>query len=247
MKVDRERPFRLHKRTRADPATGRPSHTTMNITHSGDAAKKDTNTLEVKADLLVLTENQSERFWSRTIKSEDQDGCWVWTGAKFWDGYGMFRLSGARDYRGETRAHRISWLIHRGPIPEGLCVCHNCPTGDDPSCINPRHLWLGTHLQNILDREAKGRGNQVSGEAHHAKRNPGHMASGDRNGSRTHPEVRPKGEGHANAKLTNAQVIEIRRLRDASDLTKEEIGAMFGITGGMVGHIHSRRSWKHIP
>jgi hypothetical protein len=219
----------------------------MDDTHSGSAATNDTPPQQVKPELLVLTENQQARFWSKVQKSEDPNGCWIWTGARFKDEYGCFNLAGRRGVQCETRTHRISFLIHRGPIPDDMCVCHNCPGGDNPSCINPAHLWLGTHLQNMLDREAKGRGNQVSGDAHHSKIKDGHMAYGDRNGSRTHPEARPKGEGHANAKLTAAQVVEIRRLRDTTSLTKQAIADMFGITGGMVGHIHARRSWKHIP
>lgn len=221
----------------------------MNDTHSGVAdASNESAKQQVKPELLVLSSNQHARFWSKVAKSADPDGCWIWTAGKYKDGYGSFNLAGRRGVVGqETYAHRISWLIHRGPIPNDMCVCHNCPTGDNPSCVNPVHLWLGTHHQNMLDREAKGRGNQVRGEAHHSKHNPGHMAHGDRHKSRTHPESVPRGEEHGGSKLTTAQVLEIRAMRENSDLTKDEIGKMFGITGGMVGHIHSRRAWKHVP
>jgi hypothetical protein len=54
-------------------------------------------------------------------------------------------------------APRVSWKLHYGPIPDGKDVCHNCPTGDNPSCVNPKHLWLGTDSENIKDMYAKGR------------------------------------------------------------------------------------------
>jgi HNH endonuclease len=70
-------------------------------------------------------------------------------GAKDQDGYGAFD---------KGRAHRFSWTLHRGPVPDGLCVLHNCPGGDNPTCVNPEHLWLGSNRDNIEDRERKGRG-----------------------------------------------------------------------------------------
>lgn len=216
--------------------------------HSGVAAAAiEPAGEQVKPELLVLTEKQAVRFWSKVQKSPEPDGCWIWTGARFHDDYGNFNLEGRRGKRSETRAHRVSWLIHRGPIPDGLCVCHNCPGGDRPDCVNPGHLWLGTHLQNMLDREAKERGNQVSGDAHHSKHNPGHMACGDRNGSRTHPEVRPRGEGHWNAKVNATQVVEIRALCVQGKMTRVAIGKLYGISDAMVYAIHSRKSWAHIP
>ena len=72
--------------------------------------------------------------------------CWLWTGRVEKDGYGLSsHLS--------KRAHRASWIMAYGQIPKGLCVCHSC---DTPSCVNPDHLWLGTHVQNNLDMRAKG-------------------------------------------------------------------------------------------
>ena len=214
--------------------------------HGDSVAFNEAVISEVKPELLVLTENQAARFWPKVKKSTEPNGCWIWIGALSVDGYGHFNLAGRRGIRCEKIVPRISWQIHRGPIPEGMCVCHNCPGGDNPSCLNPLHLWLGTHHQNMLDREAKGRGNQVRGDAHHSKIKDGHMAYGDRNGSRTHPESRPRGEGHWMGKLNEEKIREIRRLHNETDMTNEQIGRMFGISGGMVGHIYSRRAWKHV-
>lgn len=76
-------------------------------------------------------------------------GCWEWRGAKSPKGYGRMSYKGEAQY-----THRISYEVHKGPIEEGLCVCHSC---DNPICVNPEHLWTGTHLENIQDRDAKGR------------------------------------------------------------------------------------------
>jgi hypothetical protein len=90
-----------------------------------------------------------EYFWLRVKKT---DGCWLWTGRKAYWGYGSVQL-----YAGAPRtgAHRASWQIHYGKIPEGLWVLHKC---DNPQCVRPDHLFLGTNTDNMRDCWAKGRG-----------------------------------------------------------------------------------------
>ncbi len=86
------------------------------------------------------------------IKRSKTTGCWIWMASKNHQGYGYFGVRGRI-----IRAHRVSYLMHVGSIPSGLCVLHNCPTGDNPSCVNPKHLFLGTHQQNLIDMVSKGR------------------------------------------------------------------------------------------
>lgn len=76
--------------------------------------------------------------------------CWVWTASCKKDGYGIFHL----EAKVATTAHRTSWLFHFGPITDGKSVLHRC---DNPPCIRPSHLFLGTQLENIRDRDRKGR------------------------------------------------------------------------------------------
>lgn len=96
--------------------------------------------------------NPHERFWSKVDCSGGADTCWLWTAGTTSDGYGKFA------YEGKSRgAHIVSWVLTRGAIPDGLFVCHNCPGGDNRLCVNPAHLWLGSNLANLADRDAKGR------------------------------------------------------------------------------------------
>lgn len=94
-----------------------------------------------------------QRFHQKIRKTSR---CWLWTGGTTRGGYGAFSFS-TKMSRKTFRAHRLSWEIHRGKIPSGIEVCHNCPGGDNPLCVNPSHLWLGTRRQNFDDMMKKGR------------------------------------------------------------------------------------------
>ena len=134
----------------------------------------------------MIDESVVRKFWSRVNKNGPVHPmcgqCWVWTGTLYSNGYG--RLYGF------GRAHRLSWRIHFGEIPEGLLVCHHC---DNKTCVNPDHLFTGTHLANMQDGVSKSR-----------------FALGDHNGSRM-CEM-PYGENHPNVKLSDLEVCLIRKL-----------------------------------
>lgn len=111
--------------------------------------------------------------------------CWSWTGPVYPKGYGQcWKL-------GEQYAHRVSYKIAFGEIPKGLFVLHKC---DNPNCVRPSHLFLGTHQDNVKDMVNKKR--HQFGEKHWSKLKPERRAFGDRNGSRTHPEKLSRGSKH---------------------------------------------------
>ena len=100
-----------------------------------------------------------ERFWMKVEKTES---CWLWTAAINKTGYGDFYASRTK----HVLAHRFSWVLHYGPVPDGLFVCHHC---DNPRCVRPDHLWLGTTQENTADMLKKGRHRFGTGQPHDHK------------------------------------------------------------------------------
>lgn len=119
----------------------------------------------------------SDRFWPKVAGAMESGGCWEWQGSIGTNGYGQMSQPGTRKL---IPAHRASWIIHFGAIPNNLWVLHRC---DNKRCVHPAHLFLGTLQDNVDDAVAKG----------------------------IIKATRAKGERSGNAKLTDAQVAEIRR------------------------------------
>ena len=90
----------------------------------------------------------AERFWEKVIRQSARD-CWLWNASTFHSGYGRFTVNNR-----SVGAHRVSWELTNGPVPDDMCVLHSC---DNPRCVNPAHLFIGTHGDNSHDRDRKGR------------------------------------------------------------------------------------------
>ena len=99
-------------------------------------------------DRLTLHGSIEKKFAIRS-SGRNEKGCWIWSGKKDLDGYGNIR-----DGLKMKRAHRVAWELYRGPIPAGAHVLHKC---NNPSCVNPAHLSIGDHKENMQDRKVNGR------------------------------------------------------------------------------------------
>jgi hypothetical protein len=104
-----------------------------------------------------MKQSTEDRFWSKVDKSGGQDACWPWTRKPNTGGYGQFSIGRGKN----IRVNRAAFLFSGGPIPEGLHVLHKC---DNPMCCNPKHLFVGTHADNMADRSKKNRQARLLGE-----------------------------------------------------------------------------------
>lgn len=159
-----------------------------------------------------------KRFWSK-INKLGPDECWLWTGATQGFGYGVLNSCVNNKL---VRAHRLSWNIHNGDIPANMFVCHKC---DNPLCVNPKHLFIGSNTDNVHDMWKKGRASPPP-----------------RNGSIPPLHL---GENHPNSKLTGAKVLEIRKLsRDG--INGRQLASLFKITPAQISNILRNKQWRHI-
>lgn len=138
-----------------------------------------------------------QAFWLRTVRVGP---CLEWTGTRDKFGYGRVGVNGR-----DVRASRLAWVLSRGPIPDGMFVCHTC---DNKACVEPLHLFLGTSADNTRDHVAKGR-SHLNGRS---------------------------GEGNSQARLTSAQVAEVRNLV-ASGLSTRQIASRYSVSHQQISRI----------
>lgn len=151
----------------------------------------------------TLAERFAKFGWTVT-----PSGCWEWNGSKFLTGYGHLMFEGRDDY-----THRLSYRHHIGPIPESMFVCHAC---DNPPCMNPAHLFLGTPGDNARDMFTKGR----------------------------QTRKRASGEAASKSKLTVDIVREIRD--GYHGLNQKELAEKYGVDRNTIGRVAARQTWKHV-
>lgn len=151
-----------------------------------------------------------DRFMSYVQKSDDLNDCWNWIGGKSSSGYGAFTINHKK-----YLAHRVSYALFVDTIPDGMEVCHSC---DNKLCVNPSHLWSGTHQDNIDDKVRKNR------QSHHTK---------------------SRGENNGKNKLTEQNIYQIREMIEQG-YTQQKIAEIFGVKGALISKIKLGILWSWL-
>jgi hypothetical protein len=180
---------------------------------------------------MATSDDTEERFWSKVnflgptqAHVPGIGNCWEWSGSRWQSGYGVFWVTARR----RQRAHRFAWTLTYGAIqPETPFVLHRC---DNPLCVRPSHLFVGTHADNVADKITKNRQNAARGDDHYSRKRPESVARGEQSGR---------------AKLTEDQVRAIRR-RVSEGEGQGAVARTFGVCLATVNDIVNRVYWKHV-
>jgi len=184
-----------------------------------------------------------ERFAEKIIKDafvsspHVKTPCWIWHGCRI-KGYGSMKVDGKN-----VPAHRQSWILKNGKIPDGFLICHHC---DNPPCVNPRHLFIGDNFSNMRDMSEKGRA--MSGDRSYAKRFPERLKRGINHPFVIDPSLAARGEDAGQAKLTEIQVREIRKVYRFGKwgFGAHVLAKRYGVTKGTILAVLKFKTWKHI-
>lgn len=182
-----------------------------------------------------MAKNTEQDFWRR-VAMTGADDCWEWQGALTRLGYGTIKFSGL-----STMAHRAAYQFHHGVVLPRMLMSRDMPvvmhTCDNRRCCNPAHLRLATQKENCQDRDAKGRGMNITC--------PDRQARGAGHGLRLHPERAARGTKTGHAKLTEGDIPAVRARLAAGD-KQDDIAADYGVSRRTIGFIKAGVTWRHI-
>lgn len=162
--------------------------------------------------------------------------CWVWTGATDKDGYGKVKHN-----REHLRTHRVAYQLVIGEIPDGMMVLHEC---DNPTCVEPSHLFLGTVQDNNDDMNQKGRGKSCPGDLNGSRLHPERLSRGEKHGSLIAAKC-PRGTTHYKSRFTKEDIRSIRA-RVAAGVTQAAIVIEYGSSPPVICRIVSRQSYTDV-
>jgi len=175
-------------------------------THQSNLLKLNQNRTIYCKPIPQLTPEQIERLFSNASKKDT--GCWEWTKCRDPYGYGVIRINSSN-----FRAHRLSWVATHGHMAQEFCVLHKC---DNPSCINPEHLFLGTHQDNARDCAQKMR------------------------------QARPKGESNGQSILTEKKVRLLREFYTELLPKQNSLAKIAGVAPSSISQVLNRKAWSHV-
>lgn len=171
------------------------------------------------ADIKNL-EDVKNRFWTK-VDIGSKNECWNWKSSAIRAGYGVLKINDKSE-----SSHRISYILNYGEIPINLLVLHKC---DNKICVNPNHLFLGNHQENMKDMRVKGR-----------------SAKGDKSGARLHPETVKRGEKVALSKVNEFQIIDMLKLYFDDKIHPLIIIAKYNFDRSSFYKLLSGQLWKHV-
>lgn len=174
-------------------------------------------------EIKTISTIDSDRFWGKVSLTANQDLCWKWEAGKDQDGYGKFKIFGSN-----YRSHRISYYLFNNVDPKELKVCHKC---DNPVCVNPFHLFLGTNAENIKDRDIKGRQNCGKGKNHWTA---------------VSPEKIRRGVDNPACKYTEEDILKMVEMKKSGEYTNREIAEAFGCPKTYIRQIMVGERWSHL-
>ncbi len=166
-------------------------------------------------EIPILSQSVIDRFWSKVAITANDEKCWEWQASKRGNGYGRFTITKSTMNKSSYISSRVAYYIKNNVDPIGKVIMHSC---DNPSCVNPKHLSIGTYKENSIDREKKNR----SGSSF------------------------KKGENNIKSKLNENEVREIRERYSNGNITQKELGKEYGTNGHYINSIINKKRWKHI-